>query len=71
MQGREAGALEGEAAVYQSIRWTDGEFEIDFDAAPARDIISRTTTGLLMEAMRLMDEGQRDSADADAAVTEG
>jgi CheY-like chemotaxis protein len=65
------GALEGEAAVYESIRWTDGEFEIDFNAAPSRDTISRTTTGLLMEGLRLMDEGQRDSADADAAVTEG
>jgi CheY-like chemotaxis protein len=64
------GAIEGEDAVYQAIRWADGEFEIDFNQAPKREIITRTTTGLLMEGLRLMDEGQRDSADEDAAVTE-
>src|ERR1700734_1944678 len=37
------GPLEGEAAVFQAVRWTDGEFEIDFNRAPTRDIISRTT----------------------------
>jgi CheY-like chemotaxis protein len=58
------GAIEGEEAVYQVVRWPDGEFEIDFNSgAPARTTISRTTTGLLMEALRLMDEGQRDAAD--------
>ena len=28
------GKLEGEAAVYESVRWPDGEFEIDFNAGP-------------------------------------
>jgi CheY-like chemotaxis protein len=60
------GSLEGEEAVYQVVRWTDGEFEIDFNAAPTRTIISRTTTGLLMEGLRLMDEGQRDAAPENA-----
>jgi CheY-like chemotaxis protein len=64
------GAIEGEDAVYQAIRWSDGEFELDFNGAPSRDTISKTTTGLLMEGLRLMDEGERDGADADAAVTE-
>jgi CheY-like chemotaxis protein len=58
------GATEGEEAVYQVVRWPDGEFEIDFNGSPARTTISRTTTGLLMEALRLMDENQRDAADA-------
>jgi CheY-like chemotaxis protein len=58
-----AGALEGEAAVYRAVGWNDGEFEIDFNAAPARETISRTTTGLLMEALRMLDEGARDAAD--------
>ena len=50
-----------------------GEFEIDFNRAPTRDTISRTTTGLLMEALRLVDEGQRDGEgeSEDAPVTEG
>jgi CheY-like chemotaxis protein len=65
------GETDGEAAVYEAIRWADGAFEIDFNAAPTRDTITRTTTGLLMEGLRLMDEGQRDGADEDAAVTEG
>jgi hypothetical protein len=43
--------------------WTDGEFEIDFNAANASDrtTTTRSTTGLLMEAMRLMDESNRDA----------
>ena len=57
------GALEGEPAVIEAVRWPDGEFELDFNVAPTRSTISRTTTGLLMEALRLMDEGQRDTED--------
>jgi CheY-like chemotaxis protein len=56
------GPVEGEAAVFQVVRWPAGEFEIDFNSSPARSTISRTTTGLLMEALRLMDEGQRDAS---------
>jgi CheY-like chemotaxis protein len=56
------GPLEGEAAVFHVVRWPAGEFEIDFNSAPSRSTISRTTTGLLMEALRLVDEGQRDAS---------
>lgn len=56
------GSVEGEAAVFQAVRWGDGEFEIDFNAGPTRSTISRTTTGLLMEALRLVDEEQRDGS---------
>jgi CheY-like chemotaxis protein len=63
------GALEGEAAVFEAVRWPDGQFEIDFNAGSKRTTISRTTTGLLMEGLRLIDEAQRDGEDA--AVTEG
>ncbi|HTS11381.1 MAG TPA: DUF4388 domain-containing protein [Candidatus Limnocylindrales bacterium] len=65
------GALDGEPAVFQAVRWSDGDFEIDFNAGPSRSTISRTTTGLLMEALRLVDEEQRDGAGEDAKVTEG
>ncbi len=65
-----AGSIEGEEAVYQAVRWTDGEFEIDFNSAPTRTIISRSTTGLLMEGLRLMDEGQRDATPENAEATE-
>jgi CheY-like chemotaxis protein len=57
-----AGELEGDDAVYRVVLWTEGEFEIDFNAAnnSTRTSTTRTTTGLLMEALRLMDEASRD-----------
>jgi len=47
------------------VLWTAGEFEIDFNAANAstRTTTTRNTTGLLMEAMRLMDEASRDTVE--------
>ena len=65
------GSLNGEPAVFQAVRWPEGEFEIDFNGAPARTTISRTTTGLLMEALRLMDERERDAEPEGAETTEG
>jgi CheY-like chemotaxis protein len=55
--------LAGDDAVLKVVLWTEGEFEIDFNAANASTAITttRTTTGLLMEAMRLLDEANRDT----------
>jgi len=55
------GNVDGDDAVYKVILWTEGQFEIDFSAANAstRSTTTKTTTGLLMEAMRLMDEASR------------
>ena len=59
------GAVEGDDAAYKVICWTTGEFEIDFNAASASTrTTTKNTTGLLMEAMRLMDEASRDAVDA-------
>jgi CheY-like chemotaxis protein len=55
------GTVEGDAAVYQVVSWADGEFEIDFNAASDRTTTTRSTTGLLMEAVRLLDEASRDA----------
>jgi CheY-like chemotaxis protein len=55
------GSLEGDEAVYQVVNWADGEFEIDFNAVSDRTTTTRSTTGLLMEAMRLLDEANRDA----------
>jgi CheY-like chemotaxis protein len=63
------GSFQGEAAVFQVVRWPAGEFEIDFNASPERATIARTTTGLLMEALRLMDEGQRDASGESVEAT--
>jgi CheY-like chemotaxis protein len=59
------GKVEGDNAVYKVVLWTEGEFEIDFNAANAsnRTTTTRNTTGLLMEAMRLMDEANRDAVE--------
>jgi CheY-like chemotaxis protein len=59
------GKMEGDEAVYKVVLWTEGEFEIDFNAANAskRTTTTRNTTGLLMEAMRLMDEANRDAVE--------
>src|ERR1700722_20148499 len=54
------GDVEGEIAVFNAGKWPDGEFEIDFNKTASRETITRTTTGLLMEGLRLIDEGQRD-----------
>jgi CheY-like chemotaxis protein len=59
------GKVEGDDAVYKVVLWTEGEFEIDFNAANAskRTTTTKNTTGLLMEAMRLMDEANRDAVE--------
>ena len=59
------GKVEGDDAVYKVVLWTAGDFEIDFNAANAssRTTTTRNTTGLLMEAMRLMDESNRDTVE--------
>ena len=53
------GASVGDGVAYQVIGWLDGEFEIDFGASSNRETTTLSTTGLLMEAMRLMDEANQ------------
>ena len=58
------GGTEGDTVVYQVIGWTDGEFEIDFSANTDRETTTHSTTGLLMEAMRLMDEANQSQVES-------
>ena len=53
------GEAEGDSVVYQAVNWASGEFEIDFGANSDRETTTHSTTGLLMEAMRLMDEANQ------------
>lgn len=53
------GSAEGDGVVYQAINWSEGEFEIEFGASSERETTTHSTTGLLMEAMRLMDEANQ------------
>src|SRR5437667_316424 len=54
------GPLKGDDAVYKVMSWTGGNFTIDFTGKSAEQSISRSTQGLLMEGMRLLDESNRD-----------
>lgn len=57
----ELGAVEGDDAVYSVVTWPAGEFEINFNSRSEKVTTTRTTQGLLMEALRLLDEQKRDS----------
>ena len=54
------GAVEGDDAVYETVKWNAGEFEIDFNGSTDKATTTRSTQGLLMEALRLIDEANRD-----------
>nr|HEX4315663.1 DUF4388 domain-containing protein [Kofleriaceae bacterium] len=55
----EAGALQGEDAVYRLLTWSDGDFEVVFRTVRRRDAITTSSQGLLMEGMRRLDEWSR------------
>ena len=57
----ESGKTEGDEAVYRVAQWTDGTFQIDFNSRSEKQTTTRTTQGLLMEALRLLDENKRDA----------
>jgi CheY-like chemotaxis protein len=61
------GAVEGDDAVYTAVRWSAGEFEIDFNGTSDKTSTTRSTTGLLMEAFRLMDEAAAREAEEAAS----
>ena len=53
------GETQGDGVAYQVIGWLDGEFQIEFGVTSDRETTTLSTTGLLMEAMRLMDEANQ------------
>jgi CheY-like chemotaxis protein len=55
----EAGALQGEDAVYRLLTWSEGEFEVVFRTVRRREVIAMSSQGLLMEGMRRLDEWSR------------
>ena len=55
----ELGQLRGEEAVYRSLIWISGTFEVEFCPVAREDIIPTSTQGLLMEGMRRVDEWGR------------
>jgi DNA-binding response OmpR family regulator len=55
----EQGRLRGEEAVYRTLIWTSGTFEVEFKQIDNEEIIQTSTQGLLMEGMRRVDEWGR------------
>jgi hypothetical protein len=54
------GSLVGDEAVFKVLRWTGGNFELDFEGKTTQETTQLNTQGLLMEGLRLLDESQRD-----------
>ena len=62
------GSLVGDAAVFKVLRWTGGNFQLDFEGKTNKETTQLNTQGLLMEGLRLLDESQRDGgSDAEPA----
>src|SRR5271165_1618971 len=56
------GPITGDEAVFKVLRWTEGNFQIDFNGKSSAETTTLNTQGLLMEGLRLLDEAQRDAA---------
>jgi len=54
------GSLMGDPAVFKVLRWTDGNFEVNFEGKTTQQTTQLNTQGLLMEGLRQLDEAQRD-----------
>jgi CheY-like chemotaxis protein len=54
------GSLVGDPAVFKVLRWTDGNFEVNFEGKTTQQSTQLNTQGLLMEGLRQLDEAQRD-----------
>jgi DNA-binding response OmpR family regulator len=55
------GNLKGDDAVFKVLSWTGGNFEINFSGSSAEQTVTRSTQGLLLEGLRLLDESNRDT----------
>ncbi len=57
------GTLKGDEAVFKVLRWTGGNFQLDFEGKTGETSTQLNTQGLLMEGLRLLDEANRDSGE--------
>jgi CheY-like chemotaxis protein len=62
------GSLVGDEAVFKVLRWTGGNFQLDFEGKTDKETAQLNTQGLLMEGLRLLDESNREGGDAEAAA---
>jgi len=54
------GSLVGDEAVFKVLRWTGGNFQLNFEGKTDKETTQLNTQGLLMEGLRLLDESQRE-----------
>jgi CheY-like chemotaxis protein len=57
------GSSKGDEAVFKVLRWTGGNFQLDFEGKTTETSTQLNTQGLLMEGLRLLDESNRDAGD--------
>jgi CheY-like chemotaxis protein len=55
------GNLKGDGAVYKVLCWPEGNFLIDFTRHSPEQTTTRSTQGLLMEGLRLLDEANHEA----------
>src|ERR1700692_3842710 len=54
------GSLVGDQAVFKVLRWTGGNFELNFEGTTDQETTKLNTQGLLMEGLRLLDDAPSD-----------
>ncbi len=59
------GPMTGDEAVFRVLRWTGGNFQVDFEGKTTQQTCTLNTQGLLMEGLRLFDEANRDAAESE------
>lgn len=64
------GSLVGDEAVFKVLRWTGGNFQLDFEGKTDKETTQLNTQGLLMEGLRLLDESSRDGGGGEAESTQ-
>jgi len=57
----QCGPVKGNEAVYKVLRWSDGEWEVDFTKTSSEHTTTMSTQGLMMEGLRLLDEANHDA----------
>src|ERR1700682_380962 len=62
------GSSTGDEAVFKVLRWTGGNFQLDFEGKTDKETTQLNTQGLLMEGLRLLDESSRDGGGETEAV---
>ena len=56
------GKVAGDAAVFKVLTWAEGDWEVDFQKTSPEQSTTRSTQGLLLEGLKMIDEAGRDAA---------